>query len=115
MGRMRLGVRPDAARQYVDLQLEDDGKPLGRILFDGASAEKHIRDVGRARAALLDPVTPDLDPGARVDVTVDPRWVIGDRTPVGRQIALRHPGLGWLAFIIPDDEAKAIADWLMKD
>src|SRR5262245_61506125 len=95
--------------------LRRTASPWGASIFDGASAEKHIRDVGRARAALLDPVTPDLDPGARVDVTVEPRWVIGDRTPVGRQIALRHPGLGWLAFIIPDDEAKAIADWLMMD
>jgi len=77
MGRMTLGVKPDAAREHVVLRLAEDDKALGHVLFDGASAENHIRDVGKARAALTEQVTPDLDLGARVDVTVDPRWVIG--------------------------------------
>jgi hypothetical protein len=43
---------------------------LGRAGFrlaalDGATVEGHLQDVGNARTALAEPVTPDLDPGAR--------------------------------------------------
>ena len=45
-----------------------------------------------------------------------PAWRIpGYRAAEGRILALRHPGLGWLTFVIPHKEAASIAEWLTKD
>lgn len=116
MARMKLKVKASSDKEHVVLQLYEDEKPLGYILFDGATAEKHIQDVGQSRAELGDPVTPELDPGAILDAIVDPSWrVNGERLPEGRHIAFRHPGLGWVSFVLPDESAAAIAEWLTKD
>jgi hypothetical protein len=113
---MELRVATDGMREHVILELWMDGRPLGHIQFDGATAEKHIHDVGRHRANLSDPVTPTLEPGARLEALVDPAWRSPEyRLPEGRILSLRHPGLGWLTFVLPDKEAAAIAEWLTKD
>jgi hypothetical protein len=113
---MMMKVQTSQDREHVVMQLEEDGKPLGHILFDGATAEKHIHDVGSHRANLKEQVTPDLDPGSRLLAVVDPAWrVPGERHPAGRILCFRHPGLGWLSFVLPDKEAASIAEWLTKD
>lgn len=116
MGRMALKVWTSQDNEHVGMQLEEDDKPLGHIFFDGATTEKHIHDVARHRAQLKEGVTPDLDPGSRFEAIIDPAWKIdGARVPEGRILLLRHPGLGWLSFVLPDKEAASIAEWLTKD
>ena len=116
MARMELKVTADAARENVVLELWMDGRPLGHIKFDGATAEKHMQDVARFRATLADVVTPDLDPGALLDAEFDPKWRVPSfRIEQGRILALRHPGLGWLSFVFPDIEAACLSKWLTKD
>jgi hypothetical protein len=116
MGRMTMKVWTSEGKEYVGLQLEEDDKPLGHILFDGATAEKHIHDVARHRAELAEQVTPELDPGSRLEAIIDPIWrVQGYRLTEGRLLSFRHPGLGWLSFVLPDKEAVSIAEWLTKD
>src|SRR5262249_31941873 len=102
---------------HVLLELRQNGTPLGHIFFDPVTAEKHTRDVARARAALNDPVIPDLDIGFTLDATIDPRWWVPyERSAVGgRVLCLRHPGLGWLAFSLPEHEAAAMAQALVKE
>jgi hypothetical protein len=103
-------------QEHVTVEMWMDGTPLGHMFFDGATAEKHIHDMARHRAALSDPVAPDLDPGARLEAQIDPAWRIPPyRYPQGRLLCLRHPGLGWLSFVLPDKESQAIAEWLTKD
>jgi hypothetical protein len=113
---MTIRALPDAALDHVMIELPRNGEPLGHIILDPATAEKHARDIASARAALNEPVTPSLDPGSRLETIIDPAWHIsGRRTSLGRLLAIRHPGLGWLAFTIPEAEAAAIAEWLTKD
>jgi hypothetical protein len=116
MDRMVMKVWTTDDKEHVGVQLEQNDKALGYILFDGASAEQHMHNVARHRAELNDGVAPDLDPGARLEAIVDPTW----RTPKyrlqeGRILSFRHPGLGWLTFVVPDKEAASIAEWLTKD
>jgi hypothetical protein len=112
---MTLRVQPDGIREHVVLQLYEDDKPLGYILFDGASAEKHIQDVGDARAELNDPVAPELDPGSRLKAIVNPNWKVEDhRVSEGRVISFRHPGLGWLTFILSDDSVREMVKRLTR-
>jgi hypothetical protein len=115
MARMRLNASVDSSREHVVIELSMDGKPLGHIELDSASVEKHIHDLAQHRANLIDPVTPTLDAGSRLEAIVDPRWRVPKPIEQGRVLALRHPGLGWLSFVFPDKEARAIAEWLTKE
>lgn len=102
--------------EQVTLQINDDRGLGGHVFLDGAETEQVLHGIAKCRAALRDPVPPDLDPGARLEALVDPRWRIdGVRLPEGRVLMLRHPGFGWLSFVIPDHEAKAMAEWLTKE
>jgi hypothetical protein len=113
---MELRVATDEAREHVVLELWMDGKPLGHINFDGATVEKHIQDVGDMRAELNETVTPELDPGSRLKAIVGPSWKVEDyRVPEGRIISLRHPGLGWLTFILSEDSAREMVKQLTRD
>src|SRR5438128_3587 len=115
MGRMSWVVKTDGQHEHVVFQIEEDGKSLGHMMLDGASAEKLAHAIGDSRSALNDPVTPQLDPNAILEAIPDPSWQIeAYRRPEGRLLALRHPGLGWLAFVIPDQQARRIAEWLTK-
>jgi hypothetical protein len=116
MVRMELRVATDGMREHVVLELLRGGKPLGQIQLDGDTAEKHVHDVARHRANLIDPVTRTLKPGARLEALIDPAWGTPKyQLPEGRILSFRHPGLGWLTFVLPDEEATAIAEWLTKD
>jgi len=113
---MELKVATDGMHEHVVIELWMDGKPLGHTQLDGATAEMHIQEVADARAQLTDPVSPMLDPNSMLDAVVDPSWRIEDyRISEGRIVAFRHPGLGWMAFVIPEEQAKSIAEWLTKD
>jgi hypothetical protein len=110
-----LRIATDPTRRYVVIELWMDGKRLGHINLDGATAEEHVHAVAKHRADLLDPVAADLHPGARLDAVFDPKWRVLNPIEAGRILALRHPGLGWLPFVLPDKEAQSIAEWLTKD
>lgn len=111
---MNLRVWPDDAREHVVVQLEMDGKPLGWINLDVAAAHHHLEAVGAARAKLTDEVAATLDTGSRITATFDPTWRT-DPGPVPETVSvvLRHPGLGWLGFLLPAQEARALGDSLV--
>jgi hypothetical protein len=85
-------------------------------------ADALIARLGRARAALNQQVEPDPDPCANPDLTVvDPAWrtSAGNVAPAsdveGVSLAIRHSGYGWLCFVLPHDEAKALGQWLIEN
>jgi hypothetical protein len=115
MAKIELAARTDSDRQHVLLELRLEGKPFGQISLSGSDAEQHIHMIAKHRAKLSDRVSRDLDPGSRLDAIYDPIW----RTPTHRAathgllLALRHPGLGWLSFLLPHHEAAALGQWLI--
>jgi hypothetical protein len=43
-------------------------------------------------------------------VTPEPIWEVSDEVRKdGKVLLIRHPGLGWLGFIIPLDDCKRLA------
>jgi hypothetical protein len=116
MARMTCTAVPTDDRQSAVLQMHEDGKPLAHMILDAASLEGLIRDLARVRARLAEEVTPELDPGARIDIEASPAWKI-PRThtgPPGVVLALRHPGVGWLGFLLDKERAQAIGKALTK-
>ena len=116
MNRMELRAKPDDAREQVTMELWMNGAPLGHIHLDAGSLEQHIHDLGKHRAALNDQVSRELDPGSRLQAIYDPVWrtdAVHSADQAGIMLALRHPGLGWLSFLLPHDEAANLGQWLL--
>jgi hypothetical protein len=102
-----------ADRRTFTLELHVDDDPKVRIRLSTSEMDKFIADLGLHRALMLDEVPRGLDPKSRTQTIQDPAWRPAS-TPghSGKALALRHPGLGWLGFLFPDNEAAAIAKYL---
>lgn len=115
MAKMELAARTEPDRENVYLEMRMDGVPLGHMFLTASDAENHIHGIAKHRAELVDEVSRELDPGSRIEAVVDPIW----RTPKssldqqGVVLVLRHPGLGWLSFLFPHNEAAALGRWLV--
>lgn len=110
--KMRLVASRAPDGEHVQIQLDMNDEPLGYILFDGATAELHAMAVAKVRSELPDPVAPTLDPGSRLEAIGDPAWRT-EMSEYGPMLALRHPGLGWLGFVIPGHEAQKLGEALV--
>jgi hypothetical protein len=107
MARMEFRAITSADRQSVTIELWMDGRALGHMVLDAATLEGHIRDLARHRAELADEVPEELEPRARIEGVQDPIWRLGESAD-DLALALRHPGLGWLSFQFPRNEAAAL-------
>jgi hypothetical protein len=118
MAFMQLKVYPTDDKSSVTIELWQEGKPLGHILLAGSEAEGFCQSVAEARKKLADEVSVEIDPGSRLAALYDPMYA----TTVGHSqgehgvlLLLRHPGLGWLPFLLPHTHAADLAQRLMDD
>ena len=112
---MELKYRLNEAKDGVILELIENEKPLGWISFPTEDFDNLIAGLARMRVEMTPPVAPTLDPGSRVEPLKNPAWRIPDPCPEdGRVLVLRHPGHGWLGFLIPWDQAAEMAEWLTR-
>jgi hypothetical protein len=95
------------------LEMHEDGKPLAHLYLDAAELEGLIRDLAKIRATMADQVAPALDPGGRLDLERSPAW-IADTRDGNAVLALRHPGMGWLGFLLEMEKAQAIGTALLS-
>lgn len=101
--------RPDDGMSVTITMLIDD-KAVGSVAYDAATLEDNIHMLATARAGMTEPVTPELEVGMRLEAVADPRWRTEAYPPAGgSMLALRHPGLGWVSFLLPPHEARALA------
>lgn len=104
----------DDAREHVTIELWLNETPLGHILLEPSDAEQFLHEVAKHRATLSEKVTPMLDPGARLEAVVEPKWQVARQKDGSHGLAIRHPGFGWLSFALSDDQAKALAKALTE-
>ena len=110
MAKAQLVWKLSDDKQTVTLEMHIDGTPMAHMILEGAELEGLIHDLGKARSEMADPVTPELDPGMRLEVLVDPVWrTMPEAEHNGSVLALRHPGLGWTSYFLPVKEARALA------
>lgn len=108
MTRMTLATGISEDGQTAVIEMHEDGKPLAHMFVDASSLEEVIERLGDLRAHMAEGVPLDLDPCSRIKATSFPSWRIPDTHsgPDGTVLfALRHPGLGWIGYIL--DEATA--------
>lgn len=110
-----IKVQIDVAKLNIVLEAWVNGTPTGGVTLSAAQTDSLIRDLGKSRALLGQPVASELD-GNTIDPVIDPAWQTPEvRYLEGRMLSIRDPGLGWLTYIFPDNEAADVATWLTKD
>jgi hypothetical protein len=111
----QIKVHVDVAKLNIVLEAWVNGAPTGNVTLSPADTDSLIRELGKNRAQLVQPVAADPDEAA-IDPVIDPAWQTPEvRYQEGRMLSVRDPGLGWLTYIFPDQEAADVAAWLTKD
>lgn len=115
-----ITIGPDSRRERVVLHVIAVGGDAISARLKPEETEDLIAKLGQARASLREEVDRDLDPREKLAFpVVDPAWrtstdVMAKVSGVaGISLALRHSGYGWLCFLLPDSEARALGHWLL--
>ena len=109
---VNFNITPTADGQAARLETLIDGASASWVELDGPGLDWLIAQLAAARANLPEPVADEFDPTNPPMATDDPAWWVSDPDSQGSTLALRHPGLGWLSFRLPRNEAAELAGWL---
>jgi len=110
-----IKIHTDVATLNIVLEAWVNGVPTGGVTLSAAQTDSLIRDLAKSRALLVQPVASELDENT-IDPVIDPAWQTPEvRYSEGRMLSIRDPGLGWLTYIFPENEAADVAAWLTKD
>jgi hypothetical protein len=104
-------------RKKALIQMCADGEPLAHMICDGEFLEREIRDLARFRANIVEPVPNEPQPNQHLEVVRSPSWAVPHTHsgPKGHvMMGLRHPGYGWVGFMLEPDRARALAAALIE-
>jgi hypothetical protein len=112
---LSLALSDDKSTATLNLMVAD--QPSTRITLRAAELDTVIATLGEARAAMTETVSnePRHGAGSRELMVVDPAWraeAAPHRALNGITLRLRHVGLGWVTFLLPHHEARALGEWL---
>lgn len=94
---------------HIGIAAEKGGEVQWSKSFTAEEMDGLIHTLGRFRAGLPEAVNPEIDPNARVEATPQPAIAMRDQGEEGFEILIRHPGYGWLSFLLSDQACEAIA------
>lgn len=116
MAKMSLVTKITDDGQSACIEMHMDGTPLGHIFLEAAEIEGLIENLAETRARLPDEVPRERDPGTRALAIADPVWRTIYRSDMKSVLlGLRHPGLGWTSWLMPDREARNLARWILEN
>ena len=120
MTRGVITVAPNDERDRVVLRMIVNGSFPVTAELGRSQADELLEKFARARAALHDKRVSEQGPLAVLEfAAVNPAWRaspdIALDGPEADSIALslNHPAYGWLSFVLPDTEARALGEWLV--
>ena len=113
---IKVAVVDEERRQAV-VELWKGDEPLGHINLPAEALDRLIHRLSECRANLVDEVATSYEPLANPGgIVIDPTWSVlaqpGERTKV---LALRHPGLGWLPFVLPEHTQLTLSKVLVAE
>ena len=111
--QMKVNLSDD--EDYVTIGLADQGKPTNQITIQADELSLMIAKLAEARAVMSAPISREPPQNCRELAAIDPIW--RTNPPLhpdvdGVLLRLRHPGFGWLTFILPQHEAAGMGKWL---
>lgn len=101
------------------IRLVAQGEPTTELKVTPRDLDAIIAVLGEARAVMTDPVSYEhRTDRSRELMILNPPW--RTESPVhptlhGITLRLRHPGFGWLTFLLPWNEVQSLGDWLVKN
>jgi hypothetical protein len=111
---LRTGLSDDG--RTATLEVVMNGNPLGHVILDIPEVEELIHQMAAIRSAMAEAVPDEIEPLARLLAADNPEFAakIPAHSPRdGVLLALRHPGLGWLAFLLPHPKAEVLGQRLL--
>ena len=124
----RKGLKPVAVKNltltladdksHVILKLLNDGEVVGESTLNASELDAVIVGLGQFRSALPENVSPEPDYRESPELVVlDPAWRTLPSPHAdadGIIMRLRHIGLGWVSFLLPRHEGRALGKWLTE-
>lgn len=95
--------------EHIGISVEKDGQVQWSNAFSAEEMDDIIEQMGRFRAVLPEAVNPQIDANARIPTTERPAIAMRDHGAEGFELMIRHPGFGWLSFLLRDEACKVIA------
>ncbi|MGF7005790.1 hypothetical protein [Aminobacter sp. BE322] len=113
---MTLDMGLSEGGELAFIQMNQDGTAVAYMTVDAATLEGIIHALAHVRAKMTEEVSPTLDPGARLEAVPSPAWrVPGTHSGAeGVLLALRHPGLGWLGFLLDEPRSRELGRALIE-
>ncbi|MDE1179229.1 GGDEF domain-containing protein [Paraburkholderia sp.] len=113
----RTGLTIRVAEDRASLIVEPAQTPDGAnpVALAGAAVDALMRELAESRALLSDPVPPEPEGTGDFFGQIDPAWRIHPVTQGdahGFALFLRHVGYGWQSFLLPQNEAGTMADYI---
>ena len=110
MGQMGWNIKRSGDTLIVEM-LEDQ-KSLGYVAMTATETDDTIKHLAGFRAEMTPEIPRDV-PKPPISGPQNPYMAVFD-VPVlpGKVLAIRHPGLGWLSFSLPQKVANGLADGL---
>ena len=99
------------------LEMHHHGKPLGHMTLDAVGLDHLIAVLAGVRARMHPQVPSEIASDTQLNAIIDPAWrtwSLYHPAVAGPALALRHPGFGWLSFVIPHQEALSLGQWLVE-
>lgn len=75
---------------------------IGELPLDVAAVEELQRNLAAARSHMKPDVPAEL-PAGQLSAVTDPRWWTEPHLSGGTVLAFRHPGYGWLGYLVPPE------------
>jgi hypothetical protein len=110
--QVKISVSTSADCSHALIDLVGAGRSSAAIKLSALELEGVLHQIAATRACLAEPVPDEVKEGSGVVAIYNPRWGLtvpsGEGVPPGILMLLRHPGLGWISFLVPPDESEAL-------
>ena len=118
-GNCCIETKLDDGKYSITLTIRSHNQVDNSIKLGPQALELLITQLGRLRASMNSEVSrePNIESGVEYMVVPDPIWRTKTPPPpplAGILLKLRHPGLGWQAFLLPHHEATSLGSWLCE-
>ena len=112
MARFQINPGTDGTGSIQFEMIPDAGGAAVETTLSPKEAQELVDLIGQVRMMTPNAVAAEPAEG-QVQAVVDPAWRAPTyKAPQGRAVALRHPGLGWIHFIFPEEKAERFSKLL---
>lgn len=113
MARFQINPGADGAIEFE--MTGDDGETSVKATLSSDESQGLVDLLAAVR--MMTPGSVAAEPAqGMVQAVVNPAWAApAYKAPQGRVLILRHPGLGWIHFIFPEERADEVSRVLAAD